>query len=181
MEQYVDVYEGLADRENTYLSPQHARREIRELFSYCCWEGDPDDVEPVFTLELLEEDGDGTGLYTDGGGQFIWLRPDQAGIYYDEASTWMQEDPRVETLAEAIEDASNLDDLAEALNSLAGIDPDLREAVEDEIDMTSLPTFGGPEPDDTLGVWSWDETRLLVGDSQPFEIVPRPHDEDDEE
>lgn len=32
-----------------------------------------------------------------------------------------------------------------------------------EIDMTSLPTFGGPEPADTQGVWSYDETRLLVG------------------
>ena len=25
-----------------------------------------------------------------------------------------------------------------------------------------LPNFGGPTPDDTMGVWSWDETRLLV-------------------
>jgi hypothetical protein len=27
----------------------------------------------------------------------------------------------------------------------------------------SLPTFGGLEPADTCGVWSWDETRLIVG------------------
>ncbi len=32
-----------------------------------------------------------------------------------------------------------------------------------ELDTTSLPTFGGPEPADTQGVWSWDEERLLVG------------------
>lgn len=32
-----------------------------------------------------------------------------------------------------------------------------------EIDWTSLPTFGGPEPVDTQGVWSYDATRLLVG------------------
>jgi hypothetical protein len=31
------------------------------------------------------------------------------------------------------------------------------------LDWTSLPTFGGDEPKSTLGVWSWDETRLLIG------------------
>lgn len=30
-------------------------------------------------------------------------------------------------------------------------------------DWTDLPTFGGGEPADTVGVWSWDPTRLLVG------------------
>lgn len=28
---------------------------------------------------------------------------------------------------------------------------------------TDLPTFGGEEPDDVEGVWSWDETHLIVG------------------
>lgn len=39
-----------------------------------------------------------------------------------------------------------------------------------ELDMTSLPTFGGPEPADTQGVWSWDEERLLVG-SCPSDVM----------
>ena len=26
-----------------------------------------------------------------------------------------------------------------------------------------LPTYGGDEPRNTLGVWSWDATRLIVG------------------
>lgn len=42
-----------------------------------------------------------------------------------------------------------------------------------EIDYTSLPTFGGDEPSDTQGVWSWDETRLLVGYGSDLEIVGR--------
>lgn len=43
------------------------------------------------------------------------------------------------------------------------------------VDETSLPTFGGEEPEDTHGVWSWDETRLLVGTCfSEIEIVPRP-------
>jgi hypothetical protein len=33
-----------------------------------------------------------------------------------------------------------------------------------DIDLSdNLPTFGGEEPANTLGVWSWDETSLLVG------------------
>lgn len=31
------------------------------------------------------------------------------------------------------------------------------------IDYGELPAFGGDAPADTAGVWSWDDTRLLVG------------------
>lgn len=82
-------------------------------------------------------------------------------------------DDIVEVLLVDIRLADTLDELAAALNALADHDPEVREAVEDRLDMTSLPTFGGPEPADTTGVWSWDETRLLVGASQPFRMVPR--------
>lgn len=42
------------------------------------------------------------------------------------------------------------------------------------VDETSLPTFGGEDPPDTTGVWSWDETRLLVGPCfSELEIIPR--------
>lgn len=30
-------------------------------------------------------------------------------------------------------------------------------------DWTDCPTFGGLEPDETSGIWSWDEDRLIVG------------------
>ena len=42
-----------------------------------------------------------------------------------------------------------------------------------ELDMTSLPTFGGTEIANTEGIWSWDETRMLVGDGSNFEIIER--------
>ena len=51
-----------------------------------------------------------------------------------------------------------------------------------ELDMTSLPNFGGPEPSpanefaffDSTGIWSWDETRMIVGDgSADLVIVER--------
>ncbi len=41
-------------------------------------------------------------------------------------------------------------------------------------DWTSLPTFGGEEPDDTSGVWSWDETRVITGTcADDLKIAPR--------
>lgn len=47
-----------------------------------------------------------------------------------------------------------------------------------EIDWTSLPTFGGEEPHNTVGVWSWDATRLLVGTcADDLKIVDRAESE----
>jgi hypothetical protein len=46
-------------------------------------------------------------------------------------------------------------------------------AGERELD-DNLPTFGGPAPRDTSGVWSWDATHLLVGTcAQDLELAPR--------
>lgn len=43
-----------------------------------------------------------------------------------------------------------------------------------ECDTTSLPTFGGNEPENTQGVWSWDETHMIVGTCpSDMEIVSR--------
>jgi hypothetical protein len=33
-----------------------------------------------------------------------------------------------------------------------------------DADWTDLPNYGGTTPENTVGVWSWDETRLLVGE-----------------
>lgn len=42
------------------------------------------------------------------------------------------------------------------------------------LDMTNLPSFGGKQPADRTGVWSWDAQRLLVGTcTMGFEIVAR--------
>lgn len=58
---------------------------------------------------------------------------------------------------------NDLDELLEVLNN-DSISVD---------DMTSLPTFGGDEPQDTQGIWSWDETRWIVGASRQYEIEDR--------
>lgn len=49
----------------------------------------------------------------------------------------------------------------------------LNEGDEPAPRLDSLPTFGGEAPADTREVWSWDETRLLVGSGRDLEIVPR--------
>jgi hypothetical protein len=42
------------------------------------------------------------------------------------------------------------------------------------LEWDSLPTFGGVEPDSTLGVWSWDEKNMIVGTcANDVEIVDR--------
>jgi hypothetical protein len=43
-----------------------------------------------------------------------------------------------------------------------------------KLDWASMPTFGGDEPEDTGGVWSWDKTHLLVGScADDLEIIAR--------
>ena len=55
-------------------------------------------------------------------------------------------------------------------------------AHDDGVDWTSLPAYGGPEPRHTECVWSWDETRLLVGTcADDLQIVPRDDDEDEDD
>lgn len=74
--------------------------------------------------------------------------------------------------------SASLDELESRLNEWV----EARELADDplaieDVDTTSLPTFGGIEPEDTLEVYSWDETRVLLGerqDGQPgFEIQSR--------
>lgn len=63
--------------------------------------------------------------------------------------------------------ASTLTELLVALRGPAG-----DELTDNQ--WCELPTFGGTEPRDTQGVWSWDETHLLVGDGRAeLRILPR--------
>ena len=57
------------------------------------------------------------------------------------------------------------------LEELLGV---LRKYDNPDYDTTSLPVYGGDEPDSTVGVWSWDTDNILIGDSSDdYEIVPR--------
>lgn len=63
-----------------------------------------------------------------------------------------------------VNDCTTLDELLDVLQGME----DSR-----DVDMTSLPTFGGTEPKDTSGIWSWDKTRLIIGTGSDYEIVDR--------
>ena len=62
----------------------------------------------------------------------------------------------------------NLQSLCEAMRN------DAAETLDNDGWRTDLPTFGGVEPVDTNGVWSWDATHLIVGTcNEDLEIIER--------
>lgn len=69
-------------------------------------------------------------------------------------------------LSHKITSCETLDELYDLLCSIPA------EETPHDNTLTSLPTYGGAEPTRTDGVWSWDETRLIVGESK-FAIEPR--------
>jgi len=73
-----------------------------------------------------------------------------------------------------IDGSQSLDQLYETLwDCRNALDLEARGVVWDRV-LCDLPTFGGPDPADTSGIWSWDETRLLLTDGQGgFEIRDR--------
>ena len=72
--------------------------------------------------------------------------------------------------ASEIRYARNLDDLLAGLAAFVDACKDSSDYLDVEnemrvrgIDMTSLPTFGGYEPTDTAGIWSWSDSHMIVG------------------
>ena len=57
--------------------------------------------------------------------------------------------------------AKGLEELAIELNLIDKRNRELEEPVQIRYDSSSLPTFGGKEPEDTLGIYSWDEKHFL--------------------
>ena len=129
------------------------------------------------TLRLYADDDTRATVYTDGTLDTDretdargWDYPDGAVVDIDGASYSLDvssvvatDDPRGDYVeAVAAPCAATLDDLLTSM--LAGA----------EADWDSLPVFGGGEPHDTRGVWSWDETRLIAGTcGQDLQIVER--------
>ena len=65
---------------------------------------------------------------------------------------------------QAIKSIESLDELQAFLNA----NPE-----SESIDYTSLPVFGGTDIENTDGVFSWDESRVLVQGTTGFDIEPR--------
>ena len=69
----------------------------------------------------------------------------------------------------------NLDEVLAAINTEREIE---RQSPDDydspfQHAMTSLPTFGSREIDDTTNIWSWDDTHMIIQNDAGFVIVPR--------
>lgn len=59
-------------------------------------------------------------------------------------------------------------------DALINEDPAGLDLKHGKIDWSSLPAFGGDEPDNTELVWPWDRHRLLVGTcADDLQIVSR--------
>ena len=63
-------------------------------------------------------------------------------------------------------------ELCDMLNEIAQEVLGTESRLEDVVDITSLPTFGGTEPNDTEGAWSWDEESILCADAG-WTVEPR--------
>ncbi|MDF0606777.1 hypothetical protein HZU77_014110 [Neisseriaceae bacterium TC5R-5] len=68
---------------------------------------------------------------------------------------------------------TSLSELADVLNGLienASVEVDYEEY---GLDTTDLPTFGGLEPKDTRGIYSWDANNFLIKDDRDWRVVSR--------
>lgn len=64
---------------------------------------------------------------------------------------------------EMVDNCKSLDELCNVLNNFG--EPSRGDKIEDCVDFAMLPIFGGVAPQKTSEVWSWDEKRILVAES----------------
>lgn len=81
-------------------------------------------------------------------------------------------DPILQKHADSIMNASNLDDLADAIEAARDDNCDSNDLQAAGVDWPGLPTFGA-EPEDTAEVWSWDDARLLLIEGMMVELTER--------
>lgn len=76
--------------------------------------------------------------------------------------------------AQAIMSAKSLDDLFSAPKDFAALSRHEQAEADADILWEDLPTFCDIAPPDTVGVWSWDQDRQIVGTcARDFAIEPR--------
>jgi hypothetical protein len=121
-------------------------------------------------------------------GDSVW------GYPTDDALRWVetlnkQETTMTRNWRDEILRAKSLDDLCHALNDMEDLfEEDCGETGQpacvlagiSENELCDLPIFGGEEPADTTGIWSWDEANCLVFENV-WELQPRPEDDEDDE
>lgn len=77
-------------------------------------------------------------------------------------------------ISTAINTAPTLTDLCAILNRLQkACTATFACKLEEVVDLSALPTFGGEEPRNTAGIFSWDADRLLLADGKHWYTVAR--------
>jgi len=69
--------------------------------------------------------------------------------------------------------ATTLEELCDHLNEMQEITDACNQNLGDIIRLDSLPTFGGEEPADTIGIFSWNATHFLRYDDLGWIVVER--------
>lgn len=77
----------------------------------------------------------------------------------------------MKTLQHQIKNCTTLNELRDVLNSYED-SGSIGSKLGENCDLTDLPTFGGSEPSDTDGIFSWDGTRYLIP-SNAWELIER--------
>lgn len=78
----------------------------------------------------------------------------------------------METMKEQIKNTHSLQELADLLNRFSLLHSDLDRQEYKNIDFSNLPLFGGDEPLDTVGIFSWDKDNLMIYEDS-WEIISR--------
>lgn len=102
------------------------------------------------------------------GGYYSGLPVCDACNEYAEANGGARRPVDENTSLDLINASHTLEQLRDVLNDIAK-----HYGEANEMDYTDLPTFGGEEPEDTTGIWSWNEDSILTQD-RVWMIEPRP-------
>ncbi|EOA4363618.1 hypothetical protein ACH2GK_003962, partial [Proteus mirabilis] len=104
----------------------------------------------------------------------------KTAIYNVENNIMKTNNPELDVLVNAVNNAESLTDLCNSLNELADYirnsDDDYIQKIEDIIKIDDLKTFGNNEPSDTSEIFSWDDDNYLMYDNNWY-IVSRSDDE----
>ena len=116
------------------------------------------------TVEAFENDDNALGAIAD-------IVPPELHYFVEDSIKEELKGERFALAAKAITGAQNLDELHTALIEAEELATEHETKLTEFVNTSELPTFG-TFTGDTLEVFSWDETRLLI-QGNPWQLVPR--------
>lgn len=80
---------------------------------------------------------------------------------------------KFDTLRTRVKQAQSLSELVKILNEISTKIAPMGLKLDEIIDLSSLPTYGGNNPRDTFEIFSWDEGNILSYGPAGWAIEPR--------